>query len=116
MMRLRQVTNKEASKYVVTTLDEVCKENREIAKLFASLSGTELDPIDVVSLLITRDDEILVALPAPSTRQPAGLVVIGGGGRPSARAPLEAQAPSAKGRRRVARARLPPPACRPALG
>jgi hypothetical protein len=58
-----QVTNKDATKYVLTTLDELCKENREIAQLFGALAGTELDPINVVSQLISRDDEILVLFP-----------------------------------------------------
>eukprot|EP00802_Teleaulax_amphioxeia_P012658 Tamp_12701.p1 GENE.Tamp_12701~~Tamp_12701.p1 ORF type:complete len:439 (-),score=132.61 Tamp_12701:355-1671(-) len=56
---LSKVSNKEAVKYILTTLDELCKENREIAPLFAALGGTELDPVDVVSQLVSRDDDIL---------------------------------------------------------
>lgn len=61
MTILQKVNNKEAAKYILTTLDEICKENREIGKLFKPMSGTALDPIEVVSQLISRDDEILVA-------------------------------------------------------
>jgi V-type H+-transporting ATPase subunit H len=57
---LKGVSNKEALRYILTTLDELCKENREIGPLFVGLAGTDLDPIDVVSQLVSRDDEIMV--------------------------------------------------------
>jgi V-type H+-transporting ATPase subunit H len=37
------------------------RQNREIGKLFKAMSGTESDPIDVVSALLAREDEVIVA-------------------------------------------------------
>ncbi|EKX35212.1 hypothetical protein GUITHDRAFT_166039, partial [Guillardia theta CCMP2712] len=58
---LKSVNNKEAVRYVLTTLDEVMKENREIAKRFSHLSGTAVDPIVILPDLLSRDDDIIVA-------------------------------------------------------
>jgi len=60
MTILAKVNNKEATKYILTTLDELCKENREIGKLFKSMEA--LDPVEIVAALcLGRDDEILKA-------------------------------------------------------
>jgi len=61
MTVLSKVSNKEAVKYILTTLDELCKENREIGKLFKGMCGTAMDPIDVISQLVNHGDELLVA-------------------------------------------------------
>ena len=61
MTVLQKVNNKEATKYTLTTLDELCKENSEIAKLLKALAGSDKDPVDVVSQLLSREDEIIVA-------------------------------------------------------
>mmetsp|Transcript_45481 Transcript_45481/g.120983 ORF Transcript_45481/g.120983 Transcript_45481/m.120983 type:complete len:440 (-) Transcript_45481:27-1346(-) len=58
---LKGISSDEPTQYLVTTLDELMKESKDIAKLFKPMAGTTLDPVQTVSALLTRGDELVVA-------------------------------------------------------
>mmetsp|Transcript_46353 Transcript_46353/g.96956 ORF Transcript_46353/g.96956 Transcript_46353/m.96956 type:complete len:440 (-) Transcript_46353:296-1615(-) len=58
---LKGITSEEPTQYLITTLDELMKESKDIARLFKPLAGTTLDPLTVIAAVMTRPDELTVA-------------------------------------------------------
>jgi len=58
---LKNVNNEGSMQYLLTTLDELMKESKDVAKLFKHLVGTKMDPFAVLGDLMSKPDDLVAA-------------------------------------------------------